>query len=104
MAVEMISSIRETEAKAANIRREAQSDAKALLAKAADDAVIEAEAIEKKAYEAANAVREEAEREIEHLTAAQNQSFSERSAKLRENAENSLARAADYILKELFAL
>lgn len=104
MAVEMISSIRKTEAKAAHIRREAQSEAKALLAKAADDAAIEAEAIEKRAYEAANAVREDAEREMKRLTEAQNRSFSERSAKLRENAENRLAHAADYILKELFAL
>ncbi|MGN1122610.1 MAG: hypothetical protein ACI4RV_09610 [Eubacteriales bacterium] len=104
MSVEMIDAIRRTEEKAAELRRKAQADAKARLADAAEQASRESEEAEKKAYREANALLDDAKESCRVLTETQNQSFYERSAKLRASAEAGLGEAADYILKELFAL
>lgn len=103
-AMEMLDSIRDTENKAKEIRQKAQTDARNIIAAAAEKSAKEAEEIEKNAAVQADSILEETKKEISALTEEQNRTFFDKSAKLRASAENNISKAADYILKELFAL
>ena len=102
--MEMLDSIRDTENKAKEIRQKAQTDARNIIAATAEKSAKEAEEIEKNAAVQADSILEETKKEISALTEEQNRTFFDKSAKLRASAENNISKAADYILKELFAL
>ena len=101
---DMISVIREAEEQAAKIKKDADIRAAKVLADATAKADEQAKEAEKTAYRKARECGAEAEREGDAKVAAQGARFYEQSAKMREAAEARVESAADFILKELFAL
>ena len=101
MAVEMIDSIRASEAAAAEIRKSALAKAKEIVAHAEERAKSYAAESEKKAYDESNRILGEAHRKTEDLLEEQTASFTERSACVKEKAQANVDKAADFILKEL---
>ena len=101
---DMISVIREAEEQAAKIKKDADIRAAKVLADATAKADEQAKEAEKTAYRKARQCFPKAQSEGDSNLAAQRARFYEQSAKMREAAEARVESAADFILKELFAL
>ncbi len=104
MSKDMISTIREAEEEAAQIKKDADARAQRLLAEATAKAGEQAKNAEKEAFRKAKELLAEAEKDSAAQISSQSARFYEKTAKLRENAEKRVQNAADFILKELFAL
>ena len=102
--LDMISVIRTAEEQAAKIKKDADARAARLLAEASAKADAQAKEAENEAFRKAKQVLADAERDSAEKNASQSARFYEQTAKLRENAEKRSESAADFILKELFAL